>query len=113
MLNKLMLMFTNKHYRSFQNWEINFDELREKTKNGALLVDVRSVQEYNEGHLDGAIQLADFEIGQKYKTVLPNKEKEIVLYCQNGGRSKHAYKKLKNLGYKNVFSLYGGLDNIN
>ena len=113
MISKLEKMFRKNSYRCLQDWNINMEEVNERIKKGAILLDVRSVQEYNEGHLIGAIHLADYEIHLKYSNVLPNKEKEIVVYCQNGGRSKKAYKKLKKLGYKNVYNLCGGLDNYN
>ena len=87
--------------------------MNRRVKNGAVLLDVRSKQEYNEGHLFGAVHLADYEIPKKHNNVLTNKDAEIIVYCQNGGRSKKACKKLKKLGYKNVYNLCGGIDNIN
>lgn len=106
-------MFWKKMSRCIQEWNINSEELNRKFQNGAILLDVRSIQEYNEGHLFGAIHLADYEISIKHKYILQNKNADIVVYCQNGGRSKKACKKLKKLGYKNVYNLCGGLDNIN
>ena len=85
---------------------------KKKVDNGAVLVDVRSMQEFNEGHLRGAIHLADYDIPAKHKLVLPNKNQTVIVYCQNGGRSKKAYKKLKKLGYTDVYNLCGGLENM-
>ena len=112
MLNKFRNFVKKSPDRCVENWEINFEDLKQKVDNGATLLDVRSAQEYNEGHLYNAIQMADYEISTKYKMILPDKNKEIVIYCQNGGRGKKAYKKLKKLGYNNVYNLKGGLDNI-
>ncbi|MBR3162676.1 MAG: rhodanese-like domain-containing protein [Clostridia bacterium] len=106
-------IFKKKMRRCLQECNINYEELINKVQNGAILLDVRSIQEYNEGHLLNAIHLADYEIQLKYNNTLPNKNTLIIVYCQNGGRSKKAYKKLKKLGYKNVYNLCGGLDNIN
>lgn len=105
---------TKREYtRCMERYGVNFEILQQMIKDGAILVDVRSIQEYNEGHLYGAIHLADYEIPIKHDYILPNKNAQIIVYCQNGGRSKKAYKKLKKLGYNNVFNLCGGLDNIN
>ena len=112
MLDKLKNIKDKNHHRCVEKWEINFEELKKKVKNGAILLDVRSTQEYNEGHLYGAIHLADYDIPIKYDTILPEKDKEIIIYCQNGVRSKKAYNKLKKIGYHNLYSLCGGLDNI-
>lgn len=112
-----MVMFnrfgkSNGQYRCTEEWNLQFEDVKKKVNNGAILVDVRSLQEYKEGHLIDAIHLADYDILGKHNLVLPNKEKTIIVYCQNGGRSKKAYKKLKKLGYKNVYNLCGGLDNM-
>ena len=112
-MNRLRNILAKKETRCKGEWEINIEELKRKAREGAIILDVRSVQEYNEGHLYGAIHLADYEIPIKHGNVLPNKNVEIVVYCQNGGRSKKACKKLKKLGYKNIYNLCGGLENIN
>lgn len=99
--------------RNMELYEISMHELEEKQKNGAVIVDVRSSQEYNEGHINEAINIPYYEIKKNVNNVLKNKNQEIVLYCQTGFRSKQAYKKLIKLEYKNVYNLYGGLDNWN
>lgn len=105
---------TKRNYtRCMDKCGVNFEMLKQMIKDGAILVDVRSIQEYNEGHLLGAIHLADYEITIKHSNILPNKNAQIIVYCQNGGRSKKACKKLKKLGYQNVYNLCGGLDNVN
>lgn len=113
MLKKVTNIFQKKRHRCLQEWDINFETLQKMTKDGATLVDVRSIQEYNEGHLYGAIHLADYEISVKHNNLLPNKNAIIIVYCQNGGRSKKSCKKLKKLGYQKIYNLCGGLDNIN
>ena len=96
--------------RNMEGYEINMQELKEKQKNGAIIVDVRSSQEYDEGHINNAINIPYYEIKNKVNNVFKNKNQEIVLYCQTGFRSKQAYKKLIKLKYKNVYDLYGGLE---
>ena len=96
--------------RSIQNFEIGWEEAEEKQKNGAILVDVRSNQEYVEGHKSGAICIPNYEIKRKAERILKNKTSEIIVYCQNGERSKKAFQTLKKLGYKNVFNVENGLN---
>ena len=113
MINKFYKKIKSKQTRCNQKKDITFSELKNNLENDVILLDVRSIQEYNEGHLEGAIHLAEYEIVDKYGKIIPNKEEKIIVYCQNGGRSKKAVKILKKLGYKNVYNLCGGLDSIN
>jgi len=95
-----------------QNGDITIEELKIKALQGAILLDVRSNQEYREAHLQGAINIPDFEIFKRIQREIPKKNQLIILYCQYGGRSKSASLILKKLGYTNVYNLYGGLDMI-
>ena len=96
--------------RSLQNGDITIEGLKAKASQGAILVDVRSNQEYREGHLQGAINIPDFEIANRIQKEIPKKNQLIVVYCQYGGRSKDASMMMKKMGYTNVYNLYGGLD---
>jgi len=98
--------------RNMQNGDITIEELKIKALQGAILLDVRSNQEYREAHLQGAINIPDFEIFKRIQREIPKKNQLIILYCQYGGRSKSASLILKKLGYTNVYNLYGGLDMI-
>ena len=95
-----------------QNGDITIDELKNKVFQGAILIDVRSQQEYREGHLQGAINIPDFEIVNRIQREVPKRNQLIILYCQYGGRSKTASQIIKKIGYTNVYNLYGGLDMI-
>ena len=96
--------------RSLQNGDITIEELKSKVSQGAILLDVRSKQEYQEGHLQGAINIPDFELINRVQKEIPKKNQLIRTYCQYGGRSRNAYMLMKKLGYTNVYNLYGGLD---
>ena len=79
-------------YRGINEYSISYKEVKEimnKNKD-AILIDVRSPQEYREGHL----------------------EKTIILCCQYGKRSKKAMQILRKNGYTNVYQLEGGLENL-
>lgn len=99
-------------YRSIQNGDITIEELNNKIAQGAILLDVRSNQEYKEGHLQGAINIPDYELRNRVQKEIPKKNQSIVIYCQYGGRSRNAYNMIKNMGYTNLWNLSGGLDMI-
>ena len=89
--------------------EIKKEELKNFTKNGVTSIDVRSKQEYEEGHLNGAILIPEYEIKEKIKNIVENKDEKILVYCSSGLRSKQAQEELINLGYKNVYNLKDGI----
>ena len=111
MLNKFRKGMIKKFFRHMELYDITMDDLKKKQAEGAIIVDVRSFQEFNESHIEGAINIPEYEINCSIDKILNNKEKEIVLYCASGARSKKAYKKLIKLDYKNLYNLYGGLYN--
>ena len=106
------MLCRKKNYRCWQNGDITIEELKEKVSQGAMLLDVRSRQEYNEGHLQGAVNVPDFELINRIQKEIPKKNQLIMIYCQYGGRSRNAYMIMKRLGYTNIYNLYGGLDMI-
>ena len=96
-----------------QNKDISYRELQSlmKTQN-IVLMDVRSGQEYEEGHLDGAINIPVYNIEKDIAKHVKNKEDTIILYCSSGSRSKQAKEILENLGYSEVYNLKEGIDKI-
>jgi phage shock protein E len=93
--------------------EIDKQQLDKLVEQGAILVDVRSPQEFEEGHLEKAILLPEYEIRQNVKQVLPDLSQTIVVYCSTGHRGQRARQLLNRLGYKQVYNLYQGLENYN
>lgn len=96
-----------------KKYDINISELKKLQNEGAIIVDVRSPQEYKEGHIDGAISIPEYEIKKTGEKLLKNKDEKIILYCSSGTRSKKAQKILQKLGYKSVFNLYEGYNTSN
>lgn len=74
----------------------------EKTVEKALLIDVRTEQEWNQGHLEGALLIPYETIGAAIEKVAPDRKTKIYLYCRSGRRSGIALDTLKKLGYENV-----------
>ena len=104
-------LFNKNRNRNVDKFDINEEEMNVVLKKGAILVDVRSKQEYDEGHMEGAILLPEYDIKKKANMLLPNKNMNIIVYCSSGTRSKKAKEELKNMGYKNVYNLYNGFQN--
>lgn len=96
--------------RSFDNKkDIKKEEINQYIKQGAVLIDVRSPQEYREGHLNGAISIPDYQIRRSITRQISNKEQLIVVYCSTGHRSQEAQRILENMGYTNVYNVYEGV----
>ena len=79
-------------------------------KEGYVIVDVRRQDEYDEGHIPGAILIPNESIGEDEIEELPDKDQLILVYCRSGRRSKEASQKLYDMGYKNVFEFGGIVD---
>ena len=74
------------------------------------LLDVREQDEYDEGHIPGAILIPYTEIDAKAEEVLKDKDALILVYCRSGRRSKIAAESLANLGYSNIVEFGGIID---
>jgi phage shock protein E len=70
-----------------------------------LVIDVRTEQEWNDGHLKGAILIPHDRIGQGIATVAPDKKGRIYLYCRSGRRTGLAVDTLKKAGYQDLVNL--------
>lgn len=110
MIDKFKNIFSRKLNRSIGRKDIMQSEIKSFMSKGAILIDVRSPQEYNEGHLDNSILLPEYEIIKKIEGIIPNKNAKIILYCSSGTRSKKAQDELEKLGYKNVYNVLNGVD---
>lgn len=75
-----------------------------------IILDVREQDEYDEGHIAGAILIPYTEIENKAQELLPDKHKTILVYCRSGRRSKIASESLIKLGYDNVKEFGGIID---
>jgi rhodanese-related sulfurtransferase len=75
-----------------------------------VILDVRTKEEYDEGHIPGAILIPDFEIESRAEKELTDHDQLILVYCRSGNRSKSASQKLSDLGYSNIVD-FGGIIN--
>ena len=75
-----------------------------------IVLDVREQEEYDEGHIPGAILIPYTEIENKVEEILVDKDKKILVYCRSGRRSKIAAQSLADMGYTNVKEFGGIID---
>ena len=92
--------------------QISMEEAVKMMKNekNYIILDVRRADEFAEGHIPGAINIANELIGTEEIPELPDKTQLILVYCRSGRRSKEASEKLVKLGYTNIVEFGGILD---
>ena len=93
---------------------INGDEaLKLVNEEQSIIIDVRTKEEYDSGHIKGSINIPIDTIElEKLEQVISSKENNIIVYCRSGNRSKKAAQLLVDLGYTNVYDL-GSINNWN
>ena len=74
---------------------------------GALLIDVRTVDEYEGGHIEGSLNIIHSEISALAEAIGPEMDRAVVVYCRSGGRAGRAQKALEDLGYTAIFNASG------
>ena len=85
--------------------DLSVEKARELLQAGAPLVDVRTETEYEDGNIKKAMNIPLYLVAQKVPELLPDRNKTILLHCRSGSRSFAAKRKLKGMGYTNVFNL--------
>lgn len=80
------------------------------TEESYIILDVRTQEEYDEGHIPNAVLIPDTEIKARAEEVLTDKNQLILIYCRSGRRSKLAAEILMELGYTNIKEFGGILD---
>ena len=91
--------------------DINQGVEQYNTTSGAILLDVRTPQEYSEGHIPGGQNLPLQNI-DKAADIIDNKDTPLFVHCLSGGRSRQAEAVLKQMGYTNVTNI-GGIADYN
>lgn len=75
-----------------------------------ILLDVRTKEEFDAGHIEGALLLPNETILDSQPDILPDLHAEILIYCRSGNRSAQAANKLVAMGYNNVYDFGGIID---
>ncbi|MBS5937412.1 rhodanese-like domain-containing protein [Clostridium sp.] len=88
---------------------ITSEEAKEEMNNNdVIILDVRTEEEYNSGHIENSVLIPIDDLEYKAEEVLTNKEQKILVYCRSGNRSKKAADLLVEMGYTNVYN-FGGI----
>ena len=90
---------------------ISQEEVRKmmELEDGHVILDVRRQDEYDAGHIPGAILIPNESIGTEQPEELPEPNQIILIYCRSGNRSKQAAQKLFDMGYTNIYE-FGGIN---
>ena len=106
-------MFRRFAYMIQKNFDLkrDFNDQKDITKEDldSYIKDVRSPQEYREGHVDGSICIPDYQIKRDIQKYVKDKDEIIVVYCSTGHRSQRCQQILENMGYTNVYNVYDGI----
>ena len=102
----------NKESQEAKYMNITAQEAKEimDTQEGYVILDTRTQEEYDQGHIPGAVLLPYDEVLQKAETILTDKNQLILVYCRSGRRSKLASEDLVKLGYTNIKEFGGIID---
>ena len=104
-MNRFMDKLKNRLKRCMDPSDINIEQMETLIKQGAIVIDVRSPQEFAEGHIPGAICIPEYNIQREIRNKVSNINSLIIVYCDSGVRSKNAQKRLQKMGYKQVYNL--------
>ena len=102
-----IVLVTNKHPLY---GKISTQEAKQLMSKDCVILDVRTPEEYKEGHIPDAILIPDYSITELAPQQLPDKDKLILVYCRSGNRSKKASELLLKMGYTNVKDFGGIID---
>ena len=80
------------------------------SESGYIIIDARTQEEYDQGHIPGAILIPEYEIADRAEKELLDKNQLILVYCRSGRRSKIAAEELVKLGFTNVKEFGGIID---
>ena len=113
----LLLVLTACGQQPENNKEVNYMNITAQqakeimdTREGYIILDTRTREEYDEGHIPGAILIPHDEITESAPQLLPGKNQLILVYCRSGRRSKIAAQALAELGYTDVREFGGIID---
>ena len=90
--------------------KITSDEAVAMMTSDVVILDVRTQEEFDGGHIKNAVLLPDYEISEKAESVLADRNQTILIYCRTGRRSELAAKELVGMGYTSVYDFGGIVD---
>ena len=107
--------FCRRYCHSFGRFRTSMPKVEKSAAQPAkakgVWIDVRSAEEFKEGHLQGALNIPHDQIVDRIKSVSPDKNAPVNLYCRSGRRAEAALTELKKAGYTNVTN-HGGYEDL-
>jgi len=103
-----VFLFTNNAEAKGMPVTVSVKEAAQRFDQGAFLLDVRTVEEWNQGHIDGAILIPLDEISSRIDEV-PS-DQDVLIICRSGNRSTEARNLLRSSGLKRTTSISGGIN---
>ena len=100
----------NKQEAVYQNITAQQAKALMDTQSGYVILDTRTREEYDQGHIPGAILIPYDQVPEQAEDILPDKDQLILVYCRSGRRSKLAAEALVKLGYTNIQEFGGIID---
>jgi phage shock protein E len=101
----VVLILTIAYIAMKRSGQVSSKEATEYLKNGAMVIDVRSANEFDAGHIIQARNIPLDRIEMMALSVVRDRNKVLLLHCSTGARSNLAKKKLLDMGFKNTFNL--------
>lgn len=108
-LGLVMLLCACTHSTSYQQISQQEAKAIMASKKNYVILDVRTPTEYATGHIPGAFNIPNEEIGEEPLTALPDLHQLILIYCRSGNRSKQAAEKMSRAGYDHIME-FGGIN---
>lgn len=108
-LSKKYLHLVDEAKKRIKEIDIQTVNLMIKNAENFILIDIREESEWREKRIPGAIYIGKGIIEREIEGTIPDEKKKIVLYCGGGYRSALSAENLQKMGYKNVFSMKGGI----
>lgn len=93
--------------------EVSAAEAKALIDQGYVVLDIRDLDEFEQGHIDNAVHISRGRLEAKISEVIPDKNTPIVCHCAGGNRGALAADTLQIMGYRNVVNLEGGLTAFN
>lgn len=106
----LPLMFNLKLFAMHKADSVDVDKFDELRKQDYTIIDVRTQEEYNDGHIEGAVLINFFSPDFKDKIAELDKKGKYIVYCRSGGRSAKAILYMNEIGIKEALNLTGGIN---
>ena len=81
----------------------------ESSNDGPILLDVRTPKEFEKGRIPGALNIPHKQIERRVSEIAPYRERNIIVYCEKGGRARYAIGLLSKLGFQNLALMAGDM----